>query len=101
MRHRAFVFACALLLPLVGYAQEAKEEEEPEFPDFAETVKEWEHQTGFLHIYRDPEDAGHMFAAIPTELMDTPFFLATSVAGGSDYAGWQWEDKLVHFKVSP
>ena len=37
-------------------------------------------------------------ASIKKEQLGKPFFLATSISGGSDYAGWQWEDKLVRLE---
>jgi hypothetical protein len=102
LRH-ALVAALATLLVSPLYAQQADapaaDEETPEFPDFTETVKGWTVHEGFLRLYRDEKRAAHLMAAVSAELLDTPFFLATSVAGGSpDYAGWQWEDKLVKFE---
>ena len=55
LRHLSFVFAaCACIVPSIVWAQP---EEEPEFPDFAETVEGWDHHAGFLHLYRDPDRA--------------------------------------------
>ncbi|RMG16690.1 MAG: DUF5117 domain-containing protein [Planctomycetota bacterium] len=71
--------------------------EEEKFADWAESIQGTQEQPGFLRLFRD-EKKERLLAAIPSELLEKPFFLATSVAGGSNYAGWQWEDKLVRFE---
>lgn len=76
-----------------AYAQD----QGPEYPEFGEVVKDMEVHEGFLRLYRRGKDET-LLAAIPPMLVGQPFFLATSVSGGSDFAGWQWEDKLVRFE---
>jgi hypothetical protein len=94
-------FALVLLILLAASSAFAKDDkqkkEKPKFPDYKKTVEGWTATEGFFTIYRK-DDEEEMLAAIPANLLDHPFFLATSVAGGSNYAGWQWEDKLVRFE---
>jgi hypothetical protein len=73
------------------------EKDRAQFSDFDKTIKEWKATEGFFRLYRKEKEE-RLLAAIPKDLLDQPFFLATSVAGGSDYAGWQWQDKLVRFE---
>lgn len=85
------------LATIVGARGAHAQDQEPEFPEFGEVVKDMETQEGFLRLYRRAKDETLM-AAIPPMLVGQPFFLATSVSGGSDFAGWQWEDKLVRLE---
>ena len=85
-----FGLACAPLL--------AQEEEERKLPELEPAVKGWTAQEGFLRVYRKEDDARGLLATIPAELIDKPFLLATSISGGTEYAGWQWEDKLVRLE---
>jgi Met-zincin/Domain of unknown function (DUF5117) len=90
---RATLFA----LITVCWTSPVSAQDEPTLPALDETVEGWEAHEGFLTLYtKDGEE--RLLAAVPESLLDQPFFLATSVAGGSDYAGWQWEDNLVRFE---
>lgn len=71
--------------------------EQPEYPEFGQVVKDVEVHDGFIRLYRRAKDET-LLAGIPPMLIGQPFFLATSVSGGSDFAGWQWEDKLVRLE---
>lgn len=73
------------------------QDKEPEYPEFAEVVEDMETQEGFLRLYRRAKDE-RLLAGVPPMLIGQPFFLATSVSGGSDFSGWQWEDKLVRLE---
>ncbi|MDC3379429.1 DUF5117 domain-containing protein, partial [Planctomycetota bacterium] len=69
-----------------------------ELPDFDETVQGWTASEGLMTLYRPEKGGQELRAAVPSGMVDQPFFMATSVSGGSDYAGWQWADLLVRFE---
>src|SRR5687767_14483214 len=75
----------------------AQDKPEPEYPEFGEVVKDMTTEEGFIRLHRRQKDET-LLAAIPPALVGQPFFFATSVSGGSDFAGWQWEDKLVRLE---
>lgn len=89
----------ALSIALVMGASSAygQDEEEPEFPEYDTVVKDMETHAGFITLHRRAKDET-LLASIPPQLVGQPFFLATSVSGGSDFAGWQWADKLLRFE---
>ncbi|MGE0706492.1 MAG: zinc-dependent metalloprotease [Planctomycetota bacterium] len=62
-----------------------------------EKLKGWKEQPGFLALYRKEKEE-QLLAAVPRDLLQKPFFLATSISGGTSYAGWQWFDKLVRLE---
>ena len=91
--------------PSVAYAGEEDDAEETErkrFADWDETLKDWRDQKGFMTLWRpgekSKEKGQRLLASIKEDQLEQPFFFATSVSGGSDYAGWQWEDKLVRLE---
>jgi len=91
----------ALVLGLAATAAAAAADDDDagsELPDFAETTEGWTAHEGFLRLYTKEKDVDALRAAVPKDLLGQPFFLATSVAGGSTYAGWQWNDTLVRFE---
>lgn len=91
---RASVLALAILAAPIARGQEKPE---PEYPEFGEVVKDMTTEEGFIRLHRRAKDET-LLAAIPPALIGQPFFFATSVSGGSDFAGWQWEDKLVRLE---
>lgn len=97
---------CCLTLAMsagVAYAQDDEpESERKRFADWDETLENWRDQKGFMTLWRpgekSKEKGERLLAAIKEDHLEKPFFFATSVSGGSDYAGWQWEDKLVRLE---
>ena len=87
-----------LLLVAPPVARADGEEKKSELPELAPAVKDWTASEGFLRLYRKADDARALKATIPADLIDKPFLLATSISGGTEYAGWQWEDKLVRLE---
>jgi hypothetical protein len=87
----------AMAVALIAAPMMARAQEEPEYPDFAEVVKDMETHEGFLRLHRRQKDES-LLAAIPPSLIGQPFLVATSVSGGSEFAGWQWEDKLLRLE---
>jgi hypothetical protein len=90
-------FARPLLAGLLLFVATAAADEEPEFPEFAKVVEGMTTQEGFIRLHRK-EKAETLLASISPSLLGKPFFLATSVSGGTEYAGWQWADKLVQLE---
>jgi len=86
----------------VVYADSDLEKDRKRFSDWDKTLKDWRDQDGFLTLYRpskkSSEKGERLLASIKKDQLGKPFFLATSISGGSDYAGWQWEDKLVRLE---
>ena len=73
---RLLALALLLLTPSLAYADD-------EFPDFDELVEEHKVHEGFFRLYtKEKEEV--LLAAIPEERLEAPFFLATSVSGGSE-----------------
>jgi hypothetical protein len=92
-----FLAAAALTAPAFADGKKSTKDDEDEFPKWETVVKDHEAQEGFLKLYRKEKEQ-KLLAAVPEDLLEQPFFLATSIAGGSDYAGWQWQDKLLQFE---
>ncbi len=84
------------LIMMTPSSVRADDEEEREFPKLEEVVDGFERKDGFLRLYRKEKEE-RLLAAVSSDMLGQPFFLATSVSGGSEYAGWQWQDKLVRF----
>ncbi|MBX3470108.1 MAG: zinc-dependent metalloprotease [Planctomycetes bacterium] len=98
MRGVSRALAAASLAVVVGaHGARGQDKKEPEFPEFGTVVKDMETREGFLRLHRRAKDEA-LLASIPRGLVGQPFFLATSISGGSKFAGWQWEDKLVRFE---
>lgn len=70
---------------------------EEEFPEFAKVTEGMTTLDGFVKLHRKEKEE-ELLGSIAPAMVGKPFFLATSVAGGSDFAGWQWADKLVQFE---
>ena len=70
---------------------------EEEFPEFAKVVEGMTTQDGLVKLHRKEKEE-ELLGSISPAMIGKPFFLATSVAGGSDFAGWQWADKLVQLE---
>jgi hypothetical protein len=93
---------CALLFALPVFAEDSPKgdtlkEDRKQFSDWDKTLKDWRDQPGFLTLYRKKKKE-QVLASIPKKLLGKPLFLATSISGGSGYAGWQWADKLVRLE---
>ena len=88
----------ALLAAAPARADDEPKKDENKLPELEPAVKGWTAQEGFLRVYRKEQDARGLLGAVPADLLDKPFLLATSISGGTEYAGWQWEDKLVRFE---
>ena len=74
-----------------------KDDKKDDFPKFDDVTKDMTVKEGFFTLYLDKKK-DKLLAAIPMSMMDTHFLFATSIAGGRDYAGWQWGDGLVYWK---
>ena len=74
-----------------------KDDQKDDFPKFEEVTKDMTVKEGFFTLYIDKKK-DKLLAAIPTSMMDTHFLLATSIAGGRGFAGWQWGDGVVYWK---
>ncbi|MGE3164302.1 MAG: zinc-dependent metalloprotease [Planctomycetota bacterium] len=70
-------------------------ESDDRLPDADKVTTGMEVTEGFFRIY---QAKGKMYLEIPRRLLEKPFFLATSFAGGNAYHGWQWSDQLVSWE---
>ncbi|MBL4848519.1 MAG: zinc-dependent metalloprotease [Planctomycetes bacterium] len=102
---RFITLTCMAIVLSAGVAHAAETELEKDrkrFGDWKKTLKDWRNQDGFLNLWRptkaSTEKGQRILASIDKAQLGKPFFLATSISGGSDYAGWQWEDKLVRLE---
>ncbi|HBP23670.1 MAG TPA: hypothetical protein DEA08_38570 [Planctomycetes bacterium] len=101
MQRFSLALLCSIALAGVAFAKDdALEKDRKRFADWKKTLEGMRDHPGFMTLYTPEEDKKQqegekLWAAVPKDLLDKPFFLATSVSGGSNYAGWQWEDKLV------
>lgn len=101
VRKSGFFFLTAtLFLSFCGgvWAQEAKAEKPKDFPDFAEVVtEEYKKTEGFYTIYKHQEKE-IAYLEIPAGTLEQDFLVATTIAGGSLYTGFQWSDALLYWK---
>jgi len=68
----------------------------PDFPPYKKVVEGTKMLSGFFNIhFNAKKQAGYL--EIPAARLKKPFLLATSLAGGSSYTGWQWSDSLVYW----
>jgi hypothetical protein len=70
----------------------------PDFPPFAKVTKGFSTKAGLFSVYHDKKNLNG-FLEIPANKLKKPFLLATSVAGGNNYTGFQWGDALVYWKI--
>ena len=56
-------------------------------PPVQEALKEFTAERGFFTVWRKDHQ---VYLEVPGNLLDQPFLLATSIAGGPQYAGFQW-----------
>ena len=86
-----------------GVKKEA--EEKPEFPPFETVIKGFtkvssadptEDQTFLTLWYNDKDD--RLLAEIPNAVLGTDFLMATSVSGGSQFTGFQWGTRMIHWE---
>lgn len=80
-------------------------EEKPEFPPFEKVTKDFkkvdsadptEDQTFLTLWYNEKDD--RLLAEIPKGRLGTDFLMATSVSGGSQFTGFQWGTRMVHWE---
>ncbi|HNQ23528.1 MAG TPA: zinc-dependent metalloprotease [Phycisphaerae bacterium] len=70
--------------------------DEPEFPKFEEVTKDTKVKEGFLTLYHHEKD-DRLLARVPKGLLRQNFLVASSIARGPFFAGWQWNDAAVYF----
>ena len=73
----------ALLVSLAAGAAAA----DPPIPPVQEALKEFQSERGFYTTWRKDQQ---VFLEVGAGQLDQPFLLATSIAGGPEYAGFQW-----------
>ena len=66
-----------------------------ELPTIDEAVKDMKRIDGLLPVYRKKDK---LLALISNDMLDKDLMLATSIAGGGYFTGWQWSDMLVRFQ---
>ena len=98
MTRRLMLLAALLVATSATYAQTVKKK--PSLPGWDKLGKDMKLLTttqGFWNLYVDKErPAQKFYVEVPTST--TPFLLATSIAGGTTQAGWQWNDWYLVFK---
>ncbi|HVY62086.1 MAG TPA: DUF5117 domain-containing protein, partial [Planctomycetota bacterium] len=73
-------------------------------PDADEVTQNLDHAEGFYRLYfkrQQPhrhEPPVKLYAEIPMQEIGQPFLMATSFAGGTTYAGWQWSEQLLSWE---
>lgn len=91
---------------LIASAQEKSEKaEKPEFPPLAEVTKGFEEiepmntEKGFMRVWKREKD-GQLLAMLPRDYAgaDHRHFIATTVSGGTIFAGLQTADHYVYWK---
>src|SRR5262245_25581391 len=98
MRTRSFALLTVAAVVLSGLAASRRlgaQDQPPhpkkeEFPKFEDVTEGYEPaKPGLYTVYRKKN---HVLLEVPEGLLGRVFLLATSVAGGSTYAGHQWSD---------
>ncbi len=80
---------------LAKAAQAQSEAAKPEFPSIAEVTKDHEKIDGFFPLYKKGEK---LYMALESGKRDKLFLLAVSVAGGPQFAGFQWDEMAVQWE---
>ncbi|MBL1218814.1 MAG: DUF5117 domain-containing protein [Planctomycetes bacterium] len=88
---------CALLLP-------QPEAQAREFPPFDQVTKDYQRvvstadgASSMYTVYRNSKDQ-QLLAELPPDFSGKRVFIATSIAGGSTFTGWQWMDMYVYWR---
>jgi hypothetical protein len=81
-----------------GIACAAESKERKEYPDYQEVIKDHEKITGFLTLWYDKEKDS-LLLEIPKGKLAQEFLLATSIAGGGRFTGFQWGERLLHWEA--
>ncbi len=69
----------------------------PDFPPASELTKGFEKIDGFYPLYRKPKSE-ELYVHIPRKQIGPLFLMATSIAGGPNFAGYQWDDMAVKWE---
>jgi len=91
--------ACAALVALATVAQA-----EPDFPPFdkvsdgyRKVISTADGSASMYTIYRNDED-NQLLAELPRNFEGKRFFAAVSIAGGSYFTGWQWNEMYCYWR---
>jgi len=101
--------ACGVTLALTGGAwaqpgqSNGEKKKKPEFPPFKKVAEGYrkvistaDGKRSLYTIYRRDKDH-QLLAELPRSFERQKIFLASSVAGGSSFTGWQWMDMYVYW----
>lgn len=95
----ALVAAGTAILILMTAPAQARD-----FPPFEEVAKDYQRVistadgAGSMYtVYRNAEDQ-QLLAELPPDFPGRRIFIATSIAGGSTFTGWQWMDLYVYWR---
>jgi len=89
----------AKIAPVPVKSGKAKSKPRPDFPPFTSVMEGFTGPyRGFYSIYENKKK-NRLYAVIPSSQIKKPFLLATSFAGGTTFAGWQWNDYYLYWKV--
>ena len=76
----------------------SKAKPKPDFPPFTTVMAGFTGPYQGLYPIYENKKKNQLYAVIPSSQMNRPFLLATSFAGGTTFAGWQWNDYLLYWK---
>jgi FAD/FMN-containing dehydrogenase len=76
----------------------ASAQSKPDYPPWTTFGKDTAMQAGFWTTHQDKKQR-KFYVEIGGSAINTPFLLATSIAGGTRQAGWQWNDWYLVWQV--
>ncbi|UCG15689.1 MAG: zinc-dependent metalloprotease [Phycisphaerales bacterium] len=93
-----WAFAAIVMLGVAGTARvHAKDAKKSDYPEFKEVTRDMEVKSGFFTLYYD-KDQDKLLCRVPKSMLNKPFLLAMTVAGGPVFTGFQWGDAVVHWE---
>jgi hypothetical protein len=82
----------------VALAQETPDPDQ--LPGWDKIGQNTEPRWGFWNFHTDPKKKARFLVEIPPGQLGQPFLMATSISGGTEMSGWQWNDWLLVFERS-
>lgn len=76
-------------------AKKKSKKKKDELPPVSDVIDGMKEIDGVLTLYRKKDK---LLALVPNDKLDSPMLLATSIAGGGFFTGWQWTDMMISFE---
>jgi len=88
----------SLLLAGFAFAQDGAAPDQDQLPGWDKIGQNTEPRWGFWNFHVDPKKKARFLVEIPTNQLGQPFLMATTISGGTEMSGWQWNDWFLVFE---